>query len=165
LDSSPELLERSRNQIRVLGRWRDLNGMNSIYAAAARVGYDPNIILKEMRAMLQAIGGPNGMIPSNPHGMEHLSIVPNAIQEMLMQSHEGVIRFFPCWPKDQDARFGTLRARGAFLVSAELKDGVVTGVKILSEKGRDCTVLNPWTGKRVTFKTKLGEVIELRRES
>ena len=98
--------------------------------------------------MIQKIGLPNGMIAGNPHGMEHQSIVPNAIQEMLMQSHEGVIRFFPCWPMDQDARFGTLRARGAFLVSAELKDGVVRGVKIVSEKGRDCTVLNPWPGKQ-----------------
>jgi hypothetical protein len=87
-----------------------------------------------------------------------------AINEMLLQSHEGVLRFFPVWPKDQDARFGTLRAVGAFLVSAELKNGVVTGVKIVSEKGRDCTVQNPWTGKRQTFKTKPGEILELKPE-
>ena len=149
LDSPPELLERARNQIRVMNRWVDFNGMNSFYAAAARVGYDPNIILKEMRSMIEGIGAPNGMIPGNPHGMEHQSIVPNAIQEMLLQSHEGVIRCFPCWPKDQDARFGTLRARGAFLVSAGMKAGVVRGVKIVSEKGRVCTVHNPWPGKSV----------------
>ena len=149
LDSPPELLERALNQIRVMNRWVDFNGMNSFYAAAARVGYDPNIILKEMRSMIEGIGAPNGMIPNNPHGMEHQSIVPNAIQEMLLQSHEGVIRCFPCWPKDQNARFGTLRARGAFLVSAEMKAGVVRGVKIISEKGRACTVHNPWPGKSV----------------
>ncbi len=180
LDSSPELLERARNQVRVLGRWGDFNGMNSIYAAAARVGYDPKIILNEMHATLAKIGLPNGMIAGNPHGMEHQSIVPNAIQEMLMQSHEGVIRLFPCWPNDQNACFGTLRARGAFLVSAELKNGIVSGVKIVSEKGKLCTVQNPWPGKKVriirsgirlfretaqgtrfTFKTKPGEVVEL----
>jgi len=149
LDSPPELLERARNQIRVMNRWVDFNGMNSFYAAAARVGYDPAVILKEMRLMIEKIGGPNGMIPGNPHGMEHQSIVPNAIQEMLLQSHEGVIRFFPAWPKDQDARFGTLRARGAMLVSAELKGGVVRGATIFSEKGRACTVQNPWPGKTV----------------
>jgi alpha-L-fucosidase 2 len=177
LDSPPDLLERARNQIRVMNRWVDFNGMNSFYAAAARVGYDPSVILKEMRAMLEKIAGPNGMIPGNPHGMEHQSIVPNAIQEMLIQSHEGVIRLFPCWPKDQDARFGTLRARGAFLVSAEQKKGVVCGVSILSEKGRDCTVLNPWPGRKVllagretlsgerfTFRTKHEELIELAPE-
>ena len=72
-----------------------------------------------------------------------------AVNEMLLQSHEGVVRLFPCWPKDQNARFGTLRAVGAFLVSAELKGGVVTGVTIVSEKGRFCTVQNPWPGKAV----------------
>jgi hypothetical protein len=102
-----------------------------------------------------------------------------AINEMLLQSHEGVIRFFPCWPKDQDARFGDLRAVGAFLISAELKGGVVCNVKITSEKGRDCTVQNPWpgksvrmvrngklaetvSGKRFTLKTIPGEKLELR---
>ena len=178
LDSPPELLERARNQIRVMNRWVDFNGMNSFYAAAARVGYDPAVILKEMRSMIESIGAPNGMIPNNPHGMEHQSIVPNAIQEMLLQSHEGVIRCFPCWPKDQNARFGTLRARGAFLVSAELQSGEVSYVKIHSEKGRPCTLVNPWPGKavdvyrdgtkiatlhgeRVTLKTDAGATVVL----
>ena len=182
LDSKPELLQRARNQVRVMHRWIDVNGMNSFYAAAARVGYDPSIILTEMRAMLEKIAIPNGMIRDNPHGMEHQSIVPNAIQEMLMQSHEGVIRFFPCWSANQDARFGTLRARGAFLVSAELKDGRVRDVRIVSEKGRDCTVQNPWPGRairvardgrqaetvsgdRPTLKTAAGEVMGLRPSS
>jgi hypothetical protein len=178
LDSPPELLERSRNQIRVLNRWVDFNGMNSFYAAAARVGYDPNVILQQMRAMLAKLALPNGMIAGNPHGMEHQSIVPNAIQEMLLQSHEGVLRFFPCWPEQMDASFTTLRARGAFLVSAERKNGVVSGVKILSEKGRACTVQNPWPGQRVlrngreplsgarfTFQTKPGETLTLTPES
>lgn len=178
LDSSAELLERSRNQVRVLNRWADFNGRNSIYAAAARVGCDPRIILKEMAAMLEKTGLPNGMIKGNPHGMEQQSIVPNALQEMLMQSHEGVLRFFPCWPREMDARFGTLRARGAFLVSAELKSGMVANVQIVSEKGRDCMVQNPWpcnevavmrngrkaetvAGERFSLKTSSGENIGL----
>jgi hypothetical protein len=179
LDSPPELLERARNQIKVMNRWIDFNGMNSFYAAAARVGYDPRIILKEMRAMLDKLALPNGMIAGNPHGMEHQSIVPNAIQEMLLQSHEGVLRFFPCWPRNMNARFGTLRARGAFLVSAELKKGKVCKVQIVSEKGMPCTVVNPWPGKeiqvvrngknaetisgeRFIMKTRVNEAIELR---
>jgi alpha-L-fucosidase 2 len=101
-----------------------------------------------------------------------------AVNEMLLQSHEGVIRFFPVWPKAQDARFGNLRAMGAFLVSAELKGGLVSGVRLQSEKGRACIVQNPWPGHRVqairgakpaklisghrfTVATMPGEVIEL----
>lgn len=159
LGSPPDLLERARNQIRVMNRWRDGNGMNSFYAAAARVGYDPGIILNEMRGMLEKLALPNGMIRDNPHGMEHQSIVPNAIQEMLLQSYDGVFRFFPCWPKDQDASFGGLRARGAFLVSAEFKEGEIGGVKIASEKGRSCRIQNPWPGHSVRI-TRNGAAAE-----
>jgi len=70
-----------------------------------------------------------------------------AINEMLLQSHQGYLHLFPVWPKNFEARFGTLRAHGAFLVSAELSWGKVTRVEIVSEKGKDCTVLSPWHGK------------------
>ncbi|MDP6547272.1 MAG: trehalose hydrolase, partial [Phycisphaerae bacterium] len=65
--------------------------------------------------------------------------------------HEKVLRFFPVWPKETDARFGNLRTVGAFLVSSALKDGRVRYVFIESEKGRDCTVQNPWPGEAVTL--------------
>jgi hypothetical protein len=160
-----------------MARWIDLNGCNSFYPAAARVGYDPKVILEKLRHWVDT-ASPNGMRADNPHGMEQLSVVPCTLQEMLFQSHEGVLRFFPCWPKDQDARFGTLRADGAFLVSAQLKAGEVSGVSIVSEKGRDCAVANPWPGKkaqvvrdgkvaesvegeRFVLKTRAGEKIEL----
>jgi hypothetical protein len=71
---------------------------------------------------------------------------------MLIQSHEGVIRFFTCWEKDKPARFYRLRAYGAFLVSGEYADGAVRSAVIESEKGRLCRVQNPWPGQalRVT---------------
>jgi hypothetical protein len=149
LDSDPKLLEVSRNTIRVLNRWIDGNGMNSIYAAAARVGYDPEIILKEMRGMIEKVGQVNGFIQGNVHGAEHCSIVPNAINEMLCMGHGGVLRVFPVWPKNHDARFMNIRAWGAFLVSSALKGGEVQFVRIHSERGRDCTLVNPWPGKGV----------------
>jgi hypothetical protein len=42
-----------------------------------------------------------------------------AINEMLLQSHEGALRFFPVWPAHRGAAFTTLRTNGGFLVSAE----------------------------------------------
>ena len=51
---------------------------------------------------------------------------PGAVNKMLLQSYQGVLRLFPDWPKDRDARFGQLRAYGAFLVSSELTGGAVT---------------------------------------
>ncbi len=100
------------------------------------------------------------------------------IQEMLMQSHEGVIRLFPCWPTNQNARFGTLRASGAFLISAMLRDRRIGDILITSERGRSCTIVNPWPGRsvqvirngktaetidgeRLTFPTEAQETIRL----
>lgn len=156
-----ELLERARNQITVMGRWIDLNGCNSFYPAAVRVGYDPEEILKRLRHWVDT-ASPNGMRADNPHGMEQFSVVPNTLQEMLLQSYDGTLRFFPNWPRTLDARFGSLRARGAFLVSAELKGGQLEGVRITSEKGRDCTVINPWPGRsvRVARGGKPAETVE-----
>ena len=73
-----------------------------------------------------------------------------AINEMLLQSHDGVLRLFPCWPRSLDAAFGTLRARGAFLVSARLRQGEISHVSLQSEKGRSCTIANPWPGRTVS---------------
>jgi alpha-L-fucosidase 2 len=68
-----------------------------------------------------------------------------AIQEMLLQSYSGAIRIFPAVPESwKDVSFKTLRAEGAFLVSAERKDGVTSRVEIISEKGGLCRLENPF---------------------
>ena len=69
------------------------------FTAAVRVGYDPKIIWKEMRDMILNRGIPNGFLKENPHGIEQLNTIPDAIQEMMLQSCEGMIRIFPVWPK------------------------------------------------------------------
>jgi len=180
LDSDPKLLEVSHNMINAMSRWQDSNGASSWYSACARVGYDPKKILAELNNMYAHHALPNKLLSFGGGGIENVSPALG-VTEMLLQSHEGVIRFFPCWPKDQDARFGILRARGAFLVSAELKGGIVTGVKIISEKGGDCVVQNPWSdrkirvfrkdqpaesvsGPRFTLKRAVGETFELKGE-
>ena len=67
------------------------------------------------------------------------------IQEMLIQSHTGVIRIFPAIPEEwKDARFTTLRTEGAFLVSAKMEKGEITVVDIISEKGGELKIFNPF---------------------
>lgn len=75
--------------------------------------------------------------------------LPAVINECLMQSYDGVIRLFPNWKKEEYAAFTTLRARGAFLVSASIKGGRVQPVTICSERGGNCRVQNPWPERRV----------------
>ncbi len=148
LDSDPKLLEVSRSMIDAMGRWTDNNGFSSWYTACARVGYDPERILKGLRHECEKQSAPNLLLQYGGGGIENCSGFL-AVNEMLLQSHEGVLRLFPCWPREMNARFGRLRAVGAFLVSAELKGGVISGVTILSEKGRDCMIVNPWPDRKV----------------
>jgi hypothetical protein len=76
--------------------------------------------------------------------------LPAVINECLLQSWGGTIVLFPNWPRDRDARFSTLRAVGAFLVSAALSRGAVTRVRIESEAGERLHVVLPWAeGARV----------------
>ena len=90
----------------------------------------------------------NEMQPDGRHdyfvdkGAAYLSEV---VTEMLLQSQGGIIRLFPAYPEDiGDAAFCSLRARGAFLVSGEFRDGSVAYGIIRSLRGNDCTVANPF---------------------
>ncbi len=168
LDSPPELLEVSHNTMEVMNRWKDFNGTNSFFPAAVRTGYEPSIILNRLRRYAGDTY-PNGFQAGNPHGIENFSTVPNTINMMLCMSHvpvgyahlqggerpevaqrpESIIRLFAVWPKEIDARFSDIRCWGAFLVSSELKNKKVQYVKLYSERGRDCTMVNPWPGEEV----------------
>lgn len=80
------------------------------------------------------------------------------LQEMLLQSHRGKILVFPAIPDHwQDVSFTTLRAQGAFLVSAERSGGKTKRVEILSEKGGQCILVSPFSGKEISLPMKPGE--------
>jgi hypothetical protein len=70
--------------------------------------------------------------------------LPVVVNECLMQSYDGTIRLFPNWPMDKDAEFQNLRAVGAFLVSASLKNGKIIEIKVISEVGGKLKMILPW---------------------
>ena len=154
LDSDPAILQKAHREIKAWPeeRWTaNASSVPHIFAAAARVGYDPDHILSMMRKRIEHSAYPNLWIFQFGGGIECSSGITAGLNEMLLQSHEKIIRLFPVWPKNVPARFGRLRAVGAFLVSSGYKAGNVQYVFIESEKGRDCTVLNPWPDKKVTL--------------
>ena len=58
------------------------------------------------------------------------------VQEMLLQSHTGVVHVFPAIPAGwTDVAFRNLRAQGAFLVSATKSGGRLTQVQVRPEQG------------------------------
>ncbi|MCC6286771.1 MAG: hypothetical protein IT249_02700 [Chitinophagaceae bacterium] len=167
LESDPELLNIARNTIAEMNRWKDMNGSNSFFPAAVRVGYDADTILQKLREYALHTY-PNGFQLNNPHGIENCSTVPNTINEMLCMSNQGLLRVFAVWPKERDAFFSKIRSEGAFLVSSAVKNGAVQYVKIVSEKNHVCHLQNPWPGKTVLVKSnkraitkKSGAVISL----
>ena len=150
LESGPELLELSRNMIKVMACWDDFNGTNSFYPAAVRVGYDSGEILRHLESWAGQ-KSPNGMKHGkNAHGVESCTPSIITINMMLCTGHQDVLRVFHAWPKEFDAAFENLREEGAFLVSSRLRAGKVEYVEITSERGRPCTIENPWPGRQVT---------------
>jgi alpha-L-fucosidase 2 len=85
-----------------------------------------------------------------PFTLEGNFAFASGIQEMLLQSYSGIIKIFPAIPKDwKDLSFKTLRAEGAFLVSAEMRNGEVKEVRIISETGGDMNLLHPFGDKKI----------------
>lgn len=179
LGSDPAFLKILRDDMNELPEKNWINtgpGFNQIFPSAVRIGINPQVILARLVNELIASGMPNLFVYTAGGGIENCSGVPSTINEMLLQSHEGLLRLFPVWPEDRDAKFENLRAYGAFLVSSSKVNGKVEYVKILSEKGRKCSMRNPWpggqaqikrengktekmTGDQFTFKTSIGEKI------
>ncbi|NWK57497.1 hypothetical protein HW115_17905 [Verrucomicrobiaceae bacterium N1E253] len=161
-ESDPNLVQYARNTIEVMQRWNDSNGSNSFFPAAVQIGYEPRVILNQLGTYVRNMY-PNGFLVNNPHGIENFSTVPSTINEMLCMSRvavgysgptgpfpardESILRLFPVWPRERDARFTRLRAWGGFLVSSSLWAGEVQFVELTSEQGRDCIIRNPWPGQ------------------
>lgn len=84
------------------------------------------------------------------------------LQEMLLQSHTGIIEVFPAIPGTwRDVSFHALRAQGAFLISAERKDGKATHLEIVSECGGTCRLRSPFSGKTLEIPMAPGQRIDL----
>lgn len=97
-----------------------------------------------------------------PFTLEGNFAFASGLQEMLLQSHTGVIRVFPAVPATwQDISFGNLRAVGAFLVSAERKGGKVVSLKVYCERGGMLKIVSPVTGEVLSYDTNPGEWISV----
>ena len=85
--------------------------------------------------------------------LENSSIACTTLNEMVMQSYDGTLRIFPVWDRRIDCSFENLRADGAFLVSASMRNGKTEKVKIFSEKGRQLKIKNPFSRSEITCGT------------
>lgn len=85
-----------------------------------------------------------------------------AIQEMLLQSHTGVVRVFPAIPKSwKQVSFSKLRAMGAFIITASMENGKVNSLIVLSEQGGELKIVSPIDGELHTYSTKKGQILRI----
>ncbi|MBR4186245.1 MAG: hypothetical protein IKQ87_10780 [Clostridia bacterium] len=143
--TTPALFEAAKNTHRRLAIWDSHNRFCAYYPMAARLGLPPDEIIGHIREVIEKHGLPNGMIRYGGGGLENSAGIPGTVNEMLLQSYEHIVRLFPCWDRSREASFRGLRAYGAFVVDAEVKDGVIRA-EILSEKGMLLRLESPGDG-------------------
>ncbi len=121
----------------------------------------------------------NGIeIPRAPFrhmGFEGMSNLCCAMNETLLQSHNGVIRIVPAISKEQNSKF-TLHARGGFIVSGESQNGKLKWAHLKCNSANHCVIQNPWgkcslfcngkylktlTSKKIEFDAKANQQLVL----
>lgn len=87
---------------------------------------------------------PIRMWPLRYTSMEAMSMLATAMNESLLQSHDGILRVAPAFRNGKSGRF-TLHAIGGFVVSTEIKSGQVQWISINSKLGNTFKLELPWS--------------------
>lgn len=146
--------QRAIDTLDAMGSWGQDNSFPKVFTQAARVGYPAQSLVDKLKAQITAKTDANLRIRDEWHGLEK-SGATEAVNNLLLQSDDGVIRVFPVWPAGRDASFVRLREKDAFLVSSQLTAGRVGYVDLTSEAGRQVRLRNPWPGRPVVV-TRVG---------
>ena len=170
--SDPSIMKIALNTVEGINRmndWVPLSGMQMAWIGAVRAGCNGTDLLNRARTILsnQTIFYPNFYPLTGGGGLEQAGVTL-AINEMLIQSHEGFLSFFPVWPiLTHPAKFKSLRTVGAFLVDASSDPlNGVTGVKLKSINGGVLRLESPWLGcKLIEAIDSKGDIHSMRKES
>ena len=116
-----------------------------------------------MNVSFSLVGAGNG------GGMLENSGATVAINDLLLQSHAGHLRFFPVWDATilGASSFTTLRTYGAFLVSASISGtGTVAPISLVSEQGETVVFESPWAEGvvPVVTETQSGQKIQVSKK-
>jgi len=168
---TPEQGDQERDLIaRSVNRWQDLQGGQAGYtftggcAMFATLGEGDRALatLDKLKPRLK----PNTMYwEGGGEVVETPLSGVESIDYLLLQSWGGVIRIFPAVPKRwKNLVFEDFRTEGAFLVSGSFHNGLISGVKIRSEAGKFCVVVNPWPGQGLVVTDEQGQVAPTGRQ-
>lgn len=175
--TTPELYQVAQNTMEAHKNWAS-GTTCEVGPTAARLESDPEKLISFLRESIQEHQLPNGLFDYGAGGVENFTNILGAVNEMLLQSNEHIVRLFPCWDRTQDASFHGFRAYGAFVVDGSVKNGEIRA-EIISEKGSLLRLECPGEGYVVSyrgntvpltdvitdFETECGEQITLFRRS
>ena len=132
--------------------WSGINQTPKLFATAIRAGYPAQAVIEAFKKHQLSIMQKNFHIHDGVHGVEKIGAM-EFVQSMLIQCDHGFVKVFPNWT-GADAKFENLRAKGCFLVSAEMKGGKVVRVEVKSEKGGRFRLVDP---RQQVYNNKLPE--------
>jgi len=133
-------------------QWNGNNSMVMLGVARARLDMPDTLgwIAEEVEARLRPNKTPTlNRLGAHFNAFGHYTeqfAATMLLSELLIQSVGDVIRVFPAWPRERNARFRHLRTQGGFLVSAEIKDRRIDRIDIESTVGGPLRMLSPWKG-------------------
>lgn len=109
-----------------------LSGAGSIYAMLG----DGDVALDYFKQLNSQFIQPNTLYKESGPVIETPLALAASLQEMSLQFWNGIVRVFPAIPSSwKNVSFRNFRTDGAFLISAEKKDGITTKIEIFSEYG------------------------------
>ncbi len=102
-----------------------------------------------------------------PFTLEGNFAFASGIQEMLIQSHSGIVRVFPAVPKSwNDIEFYQLRTEGGFLVSARMENGFLVFMEVeATVDGTFRYLVGANSGEPLSHDMKKGEVLNINVDS
>ncbi|NQX66497.1 discoidin domain-containing protein [Paenibacillus alba] len=155
MGSDPALIQIAKNTFEYLDPMTPhtdggaLNGFPKTFTIAARLGIDPDKLMERFRLTLKTMHN-SKMFYDTTASYENTGAL-ESVNSMLLQNELNNLsggtyemRLFPSWSKNYDAKFVTLRAKNAFRVSSELKNGKVLSTEIISDAGNPVTLVSPW---------------------
>lgn len=140
LDSDPAEIDTMLRTAQLVGGWQN-------QAVFHLLGAYPGL-RKGVLAMQYFDAKPDEPIDTAEKLLAVVAVEP----ERLLNSRSGRIHLFPCVPKGSTVAFRNFQARGGFLVSAEMREGRITFVRIAARRDVACQVMNPWPGQRVVVR-------------
>ena len=160
-----DLIADSLHQIDLLGTGEWVGYSFSWYAGlCARIG-NGGAAISMLERYLDGFVSPNGfhlngdfknlgysVYKYRPFTLEGNFAAVQAVNEMLLQTINGIIHVGYALPKGLAASFERLRTEGGFLVSAEINErGETVSLGIQSTAGGVCHIANPWHSRRVVI--------------